>query len=115
MSNTSHLKAADRNRIARSLQSSDMLGGNEKVAKLATALSVVTDHLSELGFSLDVVSSDILMGDKGSRQLPFRLANDTEDPFFEHPRIENSFIIFVWENLARVDEDARFEILAYVS
>lgn len=92
------------------------LDGNGRFEKKERGLQAVTGVLQALGFNLDMVSGDIIMGDKGSRMLPFRRVNAPgQDTFTEQPMIENSRIVFTWENLARPEQPARFEILCYAS
>jgi hypothetical protein len=68
-----------------------------------------------------MVSGDMLMGDKGNRNLSFRRANDPgQDPFTEKPAIVNSRIAFVWDRMdgptaQNPNSPNKFEILAYAS
>lgn len=113
--NSTTLYAADRRKLAAALSDSLVCGGNRKVSKVAQGLVEITDVLTENGYSLDMVTGDLLIGDKGNRTLTFRKANDTEDAFFEYPTIENSRIALSWENLANEGDDPSIEIIAYVS
>lgn len=88
------------------------LDGNGRFEKKEYGLQAVTNVLQSLGFQLDMVSSDKIMGDKGSCPLPYRRINDPgQDQFSENPEIINSRIVFSWELL----EAAKFEILVYAS
>lgn len=90
------------------------LDGNGRFESVSKGLHAVTDVLSALDFNLDMVSGDMILGEKGQRNLSFRRANDPgADPFTEKPEIRNSRIAFVWENLAGPGEDPRYEILVY--
>jgi len=97
------------------------LDGNGRFEKKEHGLSAITDALSSLGFQLNMVSGDTIMGDKGQRNLPFRRTNDPgADVFTDKPEIENSRIVFVWERLdgpgfAYPHAPSKFEILAYAS
>ena len=95
------------------------LDGNGRFEKKEYGLHAVQRALSDLGFQLDMVVSDMIMGDKGSRNLTFRRVNNPgDDPYTEKPAIKNSSIVFVWENLERPGEPGtlkRFEVLSYAS
>ncbi len=88
------------------------LDGNGRFEKKEHGLQAVSNALQSLGFQLDMVSSDKIMGDRGSHPLPYRRINDPgQDQFTEKPEIINSRIIFSWELL----EASKFEILVYAS
>ena len=88
------------------------LDGNGRFEKKEHGLSAITDALHTLGFQLDMVSGDLIMGDKGTRAFIYRRANDQgQDPFTEKPEIQNSRIVFNWELLS----PGKFEVLAYAS
>jgi hypothetical protein len=88
------------------------LDGNGRFEKKEAGLAAVTTALSSLGFSLDMVTGDMLMGDQGSRNFIYRRKNaEGQDPFTEGPEITNSRIVFNWTLLA----PGKFEILAYAS
>ncbi len=88
------------------------LDGNGRFQKKEEGLQKVTDALSNLGFQLDMVSGDVIMSDKGSRNLTFRRKNEPgQDAYTEQPIIDNSRIAFTWELL----DGRSFEILAYAS
>lgn len=88
------------------------LDGNGRFVKKEHGLGAVNSALQSLGFQLDMVSADIIMGDKGSRNFTFRRVNDEgQDAFTEKPEIINSRIVFNWELLS----PDKFEVLAYAS
>lgn len=97
------------------------LDGNGRFEKKEHGLRAITNVLWELGFQLDMVSADIIMGDKGARNLTFRRKNpEGADPFSELPMISNSRIVFNWEALDRPSHQYPnaphvYEILAYAS
>ncbi len=97
------------------------LDGNGRFEKKEHGLQAVTNALWELGFQLDMVSADMIMGDKGMRNFIFRRKNpEGADPFTELPEISNSRIVFNWEALDRPSHQypnapSVFEILAYAS
>jgi len=97
------------------------LDGNGRFEKKELGLAAVTKILSVLGFQLDMVTGDLIMGDKGYRNFTFRRANDPDqDPFTEKPEISNSYIVFNWERMdgpthQHPDSPSKFEIHAYAS
>ena len=97
------------------------LDGNGRFEKKEHGLQAITNALSSLGFQLDMVSADTIMGDKGNRNLIFRRANSVgDDPFSEKSEIQNSRISFNWERLdgpthQYPNSPSKFEVLAYAS
>src|SRR6185503_6675488 len=90
---------SERNKISKEFATLG-LDGNGRFEKKEHGLQAITNALSKLGFQLDMVSSDIIMGDKGSRTLTYRRANDPgQDIFTEKPEISNSRIVFTWERM----------------
>lgn len=110
----SKIKSSDRAKISNALHTKPELGGTIKLDKKEKALTIINDVLSKIGYQLDMVSGDILLGDKGTRLLPYRRQIKSEDPFTEGPEIENSRISFTWENLG-TPEQKKFEIIAYAT
>lgn len=109
------LSASERNKIGKAFAAAH-LDGNGHFEKKEHGLQAITAVLDSLGFQLDMVSADIIMGDQGSRNLLFRRKNDPgADPFTEKPEIQNSRIVFSWYNRAQQGHPADFEILAYAS
>jgi hypothetical protein len=109
------LGASERNKISKAFAAAH-LDGNGSFQKKEHGLQAITAVLDSLGFKLDMVSSDIIMGDQGSRNLSFRRNNDPgQDPFTEKREIENSRIVFSWYNRSQPGNPANFEILAYAS
>jgi hypothetical protein len=104
---------SERTRIARALMCSDLLRGLDRNQSKPRALWAIHEALTKCGFVLDMVSADIIMGDKGQRCLSFSRQDDLIDG--DGVRIENAAICFVWENLAATVESPRWEFLAYVS
>jgi len=111
---------SERNKISKEFATLG-LDGNGRFEKKEHGLQAITNALSKLGFQLDMVSSDIIMGDKGSRTLTYRRANDPgQDIFTEKPEISNSRIVFTWERMdgptaQYPNSPSKFEILAYAS
>lgn len=108
-SGAAFLTAKERKQISNVLHRSLIFSGHQKVAEPRDAISPLAEALRSVGFTLDMVAGDILMGPKGSRQLPFRRTHP--EPYEEYPRIENSVISFTWEEVG----PQRTEIIAYVS
>lgn len=116
-SDETKITTSERNKISAAFAKVG-LDGNGRFEKKEQGLAAVTSVLDQMGFQLDMVSGDMIMGDKGNRTFIFRRKNDPgQDPFSEKPEISNSRIAFVWENMGSSSPDAssRFEILAYAS
>lgn len=108
------LSNSERNKISMAFKKLG-LDGNGRFEKKEHGLRAVSEALQSLGFQLDMVSGDIIMGDKGQRNLIFRRVNSPgQDQFSENPEIRNSRIAFVWELMDR-PPSPKFEILAYAS
>jgi len=90
------------------------LDGNGRFGNVSKGIARLSAALQEVGYELNMVTGDILLGEKGSRLLGYRKYSDATQPFEEHPEIVNSRISFNWE-LLRTDEqgDPVYEILAY--
>lgn len=97
------------------------LDGNGRFVKKEQGLAATTQILDALGFNLDMVTADSIMGDKGSRQLIFRRKNDAgQDIFTEKPEIQNSRIVFGWTRMdgptfQYSNAPSKFEIHVYAS
>jgi hypothetical protein len=95
-----------------------MLGGNLKVDSISKGLQEVGNILDSCGYNLEMVTGDMIMGEKGSILLKF--SRKTDNPFIEGVEIENSRISFSWENIESPDKDGfqskkKYEILAYLT
>ncbi|HOT88049.1 MAG TPA: hypothetical protein PLC59_00445 [Bacteroidales bacterium] len=93
------------------------LDGNGRFEKKEHGLLAITNALDSLGFILDMVTADRIMGDSGHiDNLTYRRINDPgADPFTEKPEIINSRIVFSWYNKSQPGQPTNFEILAYAS
>jgi hypothetical protein len=113
------LTQQERTKINNKFHSKGELGGNIKLDKKEKALTTINLILNEFGFELDMVTGDILMGEKGGRLLTFRKKTSGEDPFSEGPEVINSKISFNWENMERPQMESnkfpRWEVVAYVT
>jgi len=110
----SKLTASERRKITGSLGRYKELDGNIKVPSLGEAINKLAAALDEAGFTLEMVSGDILLGDRGNRRLPFMRKPPTgSDAFTEGPRVEGCFINFTWENISR--EGRSYEVIAYLT
>lgn len=111
---------SERNAISKAFAKNG-LDGNGRFAKIEAGLAAVTTALATLGFQLDMVSKDLIMGDKGSRMFIYRRVNDPgQDIFTEKDEIQNSRIVFTWERMdgpthQYPNSPSKFEILAYAS
>ena len=110
------LTSSTRRNLSKAIHASPVLTGNQKVHKPGAAISALAAACTAAGFTLDMVSGDLLLGDKGTRHLPFRAAlPEGADPFTEGEAVETC-IVFVWENLGRGrDGQPEFEIIAYAA
>jgi hypothetical protein len=110
------LKADERKAINNEITKHKELDGNVKVDSLGKALTVLTNALYKVGYNLDMVTGDILLGDKGSRLLTFHRKSTSPDPFVKGTEIENSRISFNWEVTSTDDSGLkRYEVVAYAS
>lgn len=92
------------------------LDGNGRFGNTSKAITALSRALDAVGFQLEMVAGDILLGDKGSRLLPFRKELETIKIGEEHPEVENSRIYFNWEKLGTDKEgNPVFEVLCYPS
>jgi len=108
----------ERIKITDHIHSSKMLGGNLKVDSISKGLQEVGNILDSCGYNLEMVTGDMIMGEKGSILLKF--SRQTDNPFIEGVEIENSRISFSWENIESPDKDCfqskkKYEILAYLT
>jgi hypothetical protein len=108
----------DRIKITNHIHGSKMLGGNLKVDSISKGLHEVGNILDSCGYNLEMVTGDMIMGEKGSILLKF--SRKTDNPFIEGVEIENSRISFSWENIESPDKDGfqskkKYEILAYLT
>jgi len=108
----------ERIKITDHIHSSKMLGGNLKVDSISKGLQEVGNILDSCGYNLEMVTGDMIMGEKGSILLKF--SRKTDNPFIEGVEIENSRISFSWENIESPDKDGfqskkKYEILAYLT
>ena len=113
--NTYKVSTKDKRNISKSLEKYG-LDGNGRFGNPSKGISTLSKALDEAGFQLDMVSGDILLGDKNTRLLIYRKVSETTKEFEEHPEVTNSRISYTWE-LLRTDEDGNpvYEILAYPS
>jgi hypothetical protein len=113
---SSCITASERNKIATQLRAYPVLQGNEKVYEPSEALKFIVQALDRVGFQLDMVPRDILLGDKGQRLLPFSRQSDVPDQ--EGEQIQNSRISFTWEVVSVSPTnslDKKFEVTVYVT
>lgn len=116
VANENKLSAQERKLINNAFHKIPELGGNKKVDSVGKGLNVVSKALDGLGFQLDMVSGDMVMGSKGHRLLRFRRKSTNPDPYTEGPAIENSGISFSWENMTQDQFGPKvIEIVAYAS
>ena len=91
------------------------LGGNIKFNRQGgkgVAIGIISKALSAVGFELDMVTGDILLGEKGNRLLSFSRSGIGEMPSVP---VVNSRISFSWENLSGDQFNPNIEVIAYVT
>jgi len=92
------------------------LDGNGRFGNPSKAVSVLGGALKDVGFHLDMVHGDLILGDKGHRLLVFRRTGENVSPLEEHPEVINSRISFSWEKLGYDNEGhPKYEVLCYPS
>ena len=92
------------------------LDGNGRFGNPSKAVSVLGGALKDVGFHLDMVHGDLILGDKGHRLLVFRRTGENVSPLEEHPEVVNSRISFSWEKLGYDNEGhPKYEVLCYPS
>jgi hypothetical protein len=102
--------SGERTKLSNAFHKYPELGGNKKLDSLGQGISIISKCLDELGYELDMVTGDILLGQSGTRNLSYR----RKDRNGMSKEIENSRIVFTWTNLG--DEfNKRYEIIAYPS
>jgi hypothetical protein len=115
------ISADDRKKINNEFHKRGELGGTVKIDQKGKALNIIAQILDQYGYSLDMVPADIIMGDQGTRLLPYRKKGDPSDVYSEGPEVINSRISFSWQNveesfhLSRNAKSPRWEIVAYLS
>lgn len=92
--------------IQKATHASRICQGLDKLPNVPKGITEITRILANLNFNLDMVSGDILLGEKGTRLLPFSFADGTST---------GKYISFTWENLSNDPFNPRFEIIAYLA
>jgi len=93
--------------IAKNLEVFPELKGLKKLESFKSTLGLISKALDAAGFELDMVTGDILLGQKGTRLLTFSKKGGES--------VGNSRINFTWENLSGDQFNPRYEVIAYVS
>jgi len=117
-SSESFLSKPERTSISNSFHKDPILSGNDKVRSLGQAVSRLSQVMSDHGFVLDMVSGDLLLGEKGSRLLSFRRALPPgSDAFSEGPEVENTRVSFNWDNLNDMNRtlSKSYEVIVYLT
>jgi len=92
------------------------LDGNGRFGNPTKGVVALQRALDTVGFHLDTVYGDILLGDQGNRLLVFRKTGEKVSPLEEHPEVVTSRISFSWELLGKdKNGDPIYEILCYPS
>jgi len=111
------LKANERKAINNAIHEHKELGGNIKVDGIGKAINILAAALDSVGYTLGMVSGDLILGDKGSRMLSFSRKSTNPDPYIEGQEITNSRISFNWEVTSKESDygPKKYEIVAYAS
>jgi hypothetical protein len=116
------LKANERKAINNAIHKREELGGKIKVDSVGQAINILAKVLDDVGYTLGMVSGDLILGDKGSRMLSFSRKSTNPDPQIEGQEITNSRISFNWEVTSHnlnsktpIYGDKKYEIVAYAS
>lgn len=112
------ISSKERNLLNAALTKFPQLTGNKKYDReggKSSAIGLIGSILDKCGFTLDMVSGDLILGQKGNRLLSFRKKVESNDPFVEGLEVVNSRISFTWENLSNDQYKPNYQILAYVS
>lgn len=100
------ISANERTLITRQLLAQDVLRGLDRTKTKGQAISVIAQCLDRCGFELDLVPGDILLGAHNTRHLSFSRKDAGQS-------IENSSVVFVWEQLDR--NGKVMEFISYLS
>ena len=100
-----------KNRIGQELNSAG-LDGNGRFPESDSGVSVIWEILKKYGLVLsDVMNKDLFRGERGHKTFNIEKISREEDPFTPGEDIENSMIVYTWEELMI----GKFEILVYLS
>lgn len=114
-SSSSRLLAPEKKAINRALNTSvyrDVFAGNSRQLSKTAGLSMVNKALEGTGFHLEMVTGDIMLGNKGHRNLGIaRDAVDGGDPV----HIDNAAISYTWENLSTDELKPNYELIIYLA
>jgi hypothetical protein len=113
------LSSKEKKSISTELAKHPELSGNKKFNRQggkSEALSIINKALNSCGFELDMVTGDLLLGEKGSRLL--RISKSEVESFgrkMPSESVYNSGISFSWENLNSDKFNPNIEIIAYLT
>lgn len=109
------MKATQKDKVkaSKGIHSNKALGGVGRFTSLSKAVSALTQALDSQGFTLGMVSGDLLLGEHGSRCLEYGPNNNNNGGDFQP--FENSRICFTWENMLPESSfpDKLFEVVCY--
>jgi hypothetical protein len=112
---TYKVKDKDKNIIGKALEEAG-LDGNGRFGNPSKGVAVLAKALHTVGFELDMVRGDILLGANGQRNLSYRKYDQKTGTFDEHPVVTNSTIAFNWHYQGKDhNDDPMFEIQCYAS
>jgi hypothetical protein len=88
------------------------LDGNGRFEESDDGVGPIWQILDRYGLVIeDVINKDLFREKRGHRTFRLRLTPSEEDPFTPGEEINNSMLVYTWQELAYM----KFEILAYVS
>lgn len=112
---TYKVKDKDKNIIGKALEEAG-LDGNGRFGNASKGVAALAKALHSVGFELDMVKGDILLGANGQRNLSYRKYDQNTGTFDEHPAVTNSTIAFNWHYQGKDhNDDPMFEIQCYAS
>jgi len=112
---TYRLTKKDRNDIHEAFRLAG-LDGNGRFGNPSKGIAAVAKALHSVGFELDMVRGDLLLGANGQRNLSYRKYDKNTRTFDEHPAVEKSLIAFNWHYQGKDhNDDPMYEIQCYPS
>ena len=112
---TYKVKDKDKKMIGKAFEEAG-LDGNGRFGNPSKGIAAVAKALHSVGFELDMVSGDLLLGANGQRNLSYRKYDQSTGTFDEHPAVTNSLIAFNWHYEGKDhNDDPMYEIQCYPS
>ena len=106
---TNKMEKSIKNKIHNELKTSG-LDGNGRFPEADGGVRIIGDILGKYGFSMDMASKDMFLGDKGHRTFSIKRNSQTGDPFDSGSEVY-SLIVYSWTQMS----PGKFEIVVYLS